>query len=200
MECPGLIEISEENYLKLCPKKAAITTLLLLFAITPAFALSRRDAGKIHSRVHTALASFESHSHGAAALVHKARGVLIFPGLVKAGFIFGGEHGLGELRVNGKTVGYYSLTGGSWGAQIGAESRDLIIAFMTDGALQQFRKTDGFKIGVDASVSVIKVGAGADIDTNTITAPIVAVVRNQKGLMLDLSLNGSQIGHLKVDH
>lgn len=178
--------------------RTTLTVLLLSLFVVPAFALSLHHAEEIDARVSNTLARFESRVRGASELMHRARAVLVFPGVTKAAFVFGGEHGNGELRINGRTAGYYSLTAGSWGIQVGVEQKDIIIAFMTDEALRRFRQTDGFTIGGDAAVTLIKVGADGSIDTNTLTQPVVAMVRNQKGLMLDLSLNGTKISRLHV--
>ncbi len=133
--------------------------------------------------------------NGARELVNKAAGVLVFPTVIKAGFIWGGEYGEGRLFTRGKSPHhrYYNIVSGSVGFQLGAQAKSVIIVFMTPDALHSFAGKEGWKIGVDGSVAVVTVGAGGDIDTNTITTPVVAFIRDQKGLMYNLTLEGSKV-------
>ena len=126
-------------------------------------------------------------------LANKALAVLVFPTIVKAGFGIGGEYGEGELQIRGRHAGYYNIASASIGFQFGAQARSVIIMFMTEGALAQFQRTAGFKIGVDGSVAVIAIGAGGAIDTNSITKPVIGFIFDQKGLMYNLTLEGSKI-------
>jgi lipid-binding SYLF domain-containing protein len=120
----------------------------------------------------------------------------VFPTIVKAGFGFGGEYGEGAMRIGGKTVGYYNTLAASFGFQIGAQARSVIIMFMTPEALASFRRVDGWKVGVDGSVAIITVGAGGSIDTDKITSPVVGFVVDPKGLMYNLTLEGSKISRI----
>lgn len=113
--------------------------------------------------------------------------------MVKAGFGFGGEYGEGALLIRGRTAEYYNTISASIGFQLGVQERSVIIMFMTEPALQQFRSTAGWKIGVDGSVAIITVGVGGSIDTNKITSPVVGFVLDPKGLMYNLTLEGSKI-------
>jgi len=115
---------------------------------------------------------------------------------VKAGFGVGGEYGEGALRVGGRTIGYYNSISASVGFQLGVQERSVIIMFMTDEALNQFRETAGWKVGVDGSVVVVTVGAGGSIDTNKITSPVVGFILDPKGLMYNLTLEGSKISRI----
>ena len=116
----------------------------------------------------------------------------------EAAFVFGGEYGEGALRIGGKNVAYYNLVSGSYGFQIGAQSRDMIIAFMTDEALKKFRSSAGWEAGVDGNIAVLDLGAGGKIDTTTIKDPIVAFVFDVKGLMADISLKGAKFTKLDM--
>jgi lipid-binding SYLF domain-containing protein len=136
--------------------------------------------------------------HGSRELVGRARGVLVFPSVIAAGFWVGGQYGEGVLRVNGATVGYYSTTTASVGLQIGAQSKAIIFLFMTDAALTQFRNSKGWSAGGDASVALLKVGANGDIDTNTAQAPIEVLVLTNSGLMANLSLEGTKVTRLDL--
>jgi lipid-binding SYLF domain-containing protein len=135
---------------------------------------------------------------GSRELVSKARGVLVFPSVLQVGFIVGGQYGEGALRVGGSTVGYYSTVSGSFGLQAGAQSKALIFLFMTQDALDKFRNTDGWSVGGDASVALIKVGANGAIDSTTATAPVEVFVLTNAGLMGDLSLQGTKVSRLKI--
>ncbi|HEX3380608.1 MAG TPA: YSC84-related protein [Paraburkholderia sp.] len=135
---------------------------------------------------------------GSRELVSKARGVLVFPSVLQAGFIVGGQYGEGSLRVGGATVGYYSTVSGSFGLQAGAQSKALIFLFMTQDSLDKFRNADGWSAGVDASVALVKVGANGAVDTNTATAPVQVFVLTNAGLMGDVSLQGTKVSRLKI--
>ena len=129
-------------------------------------------------------------------LANKALAVLVFPTVVKAGFGIGGEYGEGELQIRGRHAGYYNIASASIGFQLGAQARSVIIMFMTPSALEQFQATDGFKVGVDGSIAIITIGAGGSIDTNSITKPVIGFIFDQKGLMYNLTLEGSKISRI----
>lgn len=154
---------------------------------------------KIERRTNEALAEFRSEIGGADEVLARAKGVLVFPLIRKAGIGIGGEYGEGALRIGGKTAAYYSTAAASIGLQLGGQSRRQIIVFLDDGALNKFRSSDGWEIGVDASVAVITVGAGGAIDTTQLNQPIVAFVFDNKGLMYNLSLEGSKISRIHRD-
>jgi lipid-binding SYLF domain-containing protein len=135
---------------------------------------------------------------GSRELVSKARGVLVFPSVLQAGFIVGGQYGEGSLRVGGGTVGYYSTVSGSFGLQAGAQSKAIIFLFMTQDALDKFRNTDGWSAGGDASVALVKMGANGAIDTTTATAPVEVFVLTNAGLMGDISINGTKVSRLSI--
>jgi lipid-binding SYLF domain-containing protein len=135
---------------------------------------------------------------GSRELVAKANGVLVFPSVIQAGFVVGGQYGEGALRVGGKSVGYYSTVSGSFGLQAGGQSKAIIFLFMTRDALNRFRRSDGWSAGGEGSVALVKVGANGVIDTNTATAPVVAFVLTNAGLMGDVSLSGTKVSRLKI--
>ncbi|QIE29415.1 Las17-binding protein actin regulator (plasmid) [Caballeronia sp. SBC1] len=161
---------------------------------------SRQQADKRHTidaGVDSTLARLYTTANGSRELVGKARGVLVFPSVVDAGFVVGGQYGEGSLRVGGRTVGYYSTTTGSIGWQIGAQSRAIIFLFMTEDALDRFRNSEGWSVGADASVAVLKVGANGAVDTSTATAPVDAFVLTNSGLMAGVALDGTKVTKLK---
>ncbi|VVD75155.1 lipoprotein [Pandoraea pneumonica] len=135
---------------------------------------------------------------GSRELVGKARGVLVFSGVIQAGVIVGGQHGDGVLRVGGSPAGYYSVSSASFGAQLGMQSKDMVYLFMTQDALDKFRSSNGWSAGGDASVALVKVGANGQVDTTTSTHPVEVFVLTNSGLMGDLSLSGTKITKLDI--
>ena len=128
----------------------------------------RRPVAKRHSidaNVDSALARLYAQDPSSRELVGKARGVLVFPSIVSAGFVVGGSYGQGALRVHGRTTEYYSTAAGSVGLLAGAESKSVYLLFMTDEALDKFRASKGWTVGADASVTLVNVGANAQVDT-----------------------------------
>jgi lipid-binding SYLF domain-containing protein len=169
--------------------------IFLMFALLClAVSGSARAASKaeIDTDVQFALTAFYNLSPGNKELAAKAAGMLIFPSIVKAGFFVGGDYGEGVLQVDGKTVDYYSTAAISFGLQLGAQSRSEVILFMEKEALENFRINDGWAAGIDGSVAVMDSGAGKGIDTETAQKPIIAFIFSSKGLMGNLTLEGSK--------
>ncbi|MGF6998853.1 BPSL1445 family SYLF domain-containing lipoprotein [Paraburkholderia sp. GAS32] len=152
----------------------------------------------INAGVDATLARLYTTVNGSHELVSKARGVLVFPSVIQAGFWIGGQYGEGALRVGGQTAGYYSTAGGSFGLQIGGQSKSIVYLFMTQDALERFRNSEGWAVGADATVAVAKVGANGNIDTSTATAPVQAFVLTNAGLMAGVSLEGTKITRLRI--
>lgn len=174
---------------------AGLSALLILAVLLPAAALAA-DAREIDVSVDVALEQFKKEVKGAEQFLGKAEGYLVFPKVVKAGLGIGGEYGEGALRIGGKTAAYYSTAAASIGLQLGVQKKSIVIAFLTGDALAKFRRSEGWEVGVDGSVALIKVGAGGSIDTTNIKDPIVAFVFGQKGLMYNLTLEGSKFTKL----
>lgn len=178
-------------------KRDFLISFLIFFWVVALSNLAQAaSAREIDVSVDEALKRFYSHSKNGKELAEKARGVLVFPRVIKAGFVFGGEYGEGALRVNGKTVDYYSTMAASWGFQLGAQSKTLLMLFMTKNALNGFRGSEGWEVGVDGSVALVTVGAGGYIDTENIKSPVIGVAFGQKGLMYNLTLEGTKITKL----
>ena len=133
---------------------------------------------------------------GTRELIENAAAVLVFPNVLKAGIGIGGEYGEGVLLVRGRPVDYYNTISASFGFQLGAQSRSIIIVFMTEEALAGFKRVDGWKVGVDGSVTLINVGASGSVDTSRIGSPIVGFIFDGKGLMYNLTLEGSKISRM----
>ena len=172
--------------------RLVVGTLMLLLAST-GFAAS---GDKIDRRSNEAIENFKKQIDGSEVFLAQAAGYLIFPRVVKAGIGVGAEYGEGALRVGGKTVDYYSTTSGSIGFQLGAQAKSIIIIFMTQEALDKFRNSNGWKVGVDGSVALIDVGAGKTIDSNNVRDPVVGFIYGSKGLMYNLTLEGSKFSKL----
>lgn len=154
------------------------------------------SAAEIESRVRTTMDSFFSKVPGARELVKKSSGVLVFPSVVKAGVGLGGEYGEGALVGRDQTIKFYNTISASFGLQLGAQVRSVVIVFMTDDALERFRRADGWKVGVDGSVAIVTAGVGGAIDSSRITQPVVGFIFDGKGLMYNLTLEGSKISKI----
>lgn len=168
---------------------AIVAALLVPLTLNTAPAAS---ATEIDIKVDSALKRFREKVSGGDEFLKRAKGVLVFPSVIKAGMIIGGEYGEGALRIGGETVEYYSTAAASLGFQLGAQSKTLILVFLESDALTDFRNSDGWKAGVDGSVAVVKWGVGGDINTIDIKGPIVGFVFDNQGLMYNLTLEGSK--------
>jgi len=157
---------------------------------------SAKMAKEIDAQVNTALDLFSQQVKGGKEFLKAAKGVLIIPNILKVGLGVGGEYGEGALRIDGKTVEYYSITAGSIGFQIGAQKENLILVFMEEGALKNFRASSGWKVGVNGSAVFIDVGKGKSIDTVNIKDPIVAFLFGQRGLMANATIEGTKFSKL----
>lgn len=173
-----------------------LLALLPWLVMQPVDAAADTAAG-IDAAVDEALAAFDGEVAGGQAFLDKAAGYLVFPRVIKIGVAIGGETGEGALRVGGQTADYYRTVAGSFGFQLGAQAKSIVIAFMTEEALEKFRASQGWKVGVDGSVALIDIGAGKAIDTGNVKDPVVGFVFGSKGLMYNLTLEGTKI--TKVD-
>lgn len=174
--------------------KKIIITISLLLALTAAVAKSKQE---INILADATTERFLQEVVGGQAFLDGAAAVLIFPQVLKAGLGIGGEYGEGVLRQGGNNLGYYSTAAASIGFQAGAQSKSVVVVFMTQQALDDFRSKKGWKAGVDGSVAVIKWGVGEDINTLDIKDPVVGFVFSNKGLMFNLTLEGSKFTEIK---
>jgi lipid-binding SYLF domain-containing protein len=113
--------------------------------------------------------------------------------VLSASLVIGGQHGDGALRVGGKTIDYYTTSAGSIGFQAGAQSRAIVLIFMTSDSLSRFRQSEGWTVGADATVAIAEIGATGSIDTNTMKQPVVGFVMSNAGIMAGVSLQGAKI-------
>lgn len=168
-------------------------SLVLVSILAFATALYAASAKEIDTKADAVLQRFYEQVKEAKQFMKEAKGVLVMPSVKKGALIVGGEYGQGALRINGKTVDYYSIISGSVGFQIGGQAKDMIIGFMTDEALKKFRASKGWEAGMDGSVAVISKGAGERAQTSE---PVVAYIFDVKGLMGDMSLRGAKFNKL----
>ena len=177
--------------------KTFVSTVLLAVFVIPATALAVDSAAVVDAKVNDAIANFKREVKGADVFLGQAAGYLVFPRVIKVGIGIGGETGDGALRVRGKTAGYYRTSAGSFGFQLGAQAKSIVIAFMTKEALDKFVNSSGWKVGVDGSVALIDLGAGKAIDSQNIKDPVVGFVFGAKGLMYNLTLEGTNIAKVE---
>jgi lipid-binding SYLF domain-containing protein len=176
---------------------AIIALMAIWFAVFQSADAYAATAKEIDVSVDVALENFHNNVKGGKEFLKVAQGVLVFPSVYKAGIGIGGEYGEGALRIGGKTVDYYNTAAASIGFQLGAQKKTVILVFMQQEALKKFRASSGWEAGVDGSVALITVGVDGSIDTTKIKDPIVGFVFGQKGLMYNLTLEGSKYTKLK---
>jgi len=180
--------INKGYFMGLYFRKLAMLFALMLLSVS----LQAKTAVQIDMEANTTLKEFSKVIKGADNLLKEAKGILIFPAVIKAGVGIGGEYGEGVLRVNGKSVQYYSTASASIGFQFGAQKKSIVIIFLTDKALNDFRRKNGWEVGVDGSIALVKVGINSDISTTTLNKPVIGFVFGTKGLMYNLTLEGSK--------
>ena len=147
--------------------------------------LSRESAAEL-SRLY-------ARQPSAKILGQKAKGILVFPAMVKAGFMFGGQIGEGVLRKNGKVAGYYNSVAASYGFQAGIQKFGYALFFMSNDALEQLDATHGFEIGVGPSIVLVDQGMGRSMTSNTVTSDVYAFIFDQRGIMGGIGIQGSKI-------
>jgi lipid-binding SYLF domain-containing protein len=179
--------------------RVGVGLLMLALVVTqwpqaqPAGAAS---ASEINRDVDSALAKLYADVPDARTLAQKAKGILVFPGVVKAGFLFGAQYGDGALRRQGKTVGYYNTIAASYGLQAGVQSFGYALLFMSDSALGYLDRSEGFELGVGPSIVILDAGKAKALTTSTMQHDIYAFIFDQRGLMGGLGLQGSKISRI----
>jgi len=171
----------------------------LALSLFPGFAAQTAiaaSAAELNREAQAALKALYAKAPAARALEKKAKGILVFPGIVKAGLIVGGQYGEGVLYKGGKVAGYYSTAGGSYGLQIGAQKYGYALFFMTDAGLAYLGKSEGFEVGVGPSVVVMDEGMAKSATTTTLKDDVYAFIFSQTGLMAGLGLQGNKITKL----
>jgi len=173
-----------------------IALLALFLSVSMA---SAESAAEIDRDVDSSIEKLYSSTPAAVKLSKVAKGVLIFPDVIKAGLIVGGQYGTGALRVNDETTGYYNTVAASYGLQAGAQSFGYAMFFMTDEALEYLKKSSGWEVGVGPSVVVVDEGVARSLTTSSAKEDIYVFFFDQKGLMAGIGLQGSKITQIHPD-
>jgi lipid-binding SYLF domain-containing protein len=162
--------------------------------VRPALAAS---AAELNRDANAALATLYEKTPDAKKLASRAKGILVFPIILKAGFLFGAQYGEGVMRRGHKTAGYYNTVAASYGWQAGAQEFGYVLFFMNDSALSYLDQSEGFEFGMGPSVVMLDQGMAGSLTTSTIQSDIYAIVFDQSGLMAGVGLQGSKIS--KID-
>jgi lipid-binding SYLF domain-containing protein len=173
-----------------------LVVAMLMITMAPYQAVFAATAAEIDRDVDSALMKLYETTPAAQELASVAKGILVFPNIVKGGLIIGGQYGEGALRVDGKTVGYYRSVAASYGLQAGAQTFGYALFFTTGNALNYLKKSEGWEIGVGPSLVIVDEGVAKSLTTTTAKSDIYAFFFDQKGLMAGLGLQGSKITRL----
>ena len=172
------------------------TALLLACLLFNSF-LHADSREEIDARVEEALTELYAQSSAAEDLAYRAAGVLVFPNVVQGGFILGGEYGEGALLVNGEAIDYYNIASAALGLIAGMQAKSEVILFMNEQTLNKFRASRGWTVGGDADVALATLGVGGTVDFLQMRSPVIAFVFANKGLMVNLSIDGSKITRIR---
>jgi len=180
------------------PKRSLVLSSMLVITVAlittwSAGSAIAASASEIDRNATQALYTLYNTTPGAKALGDKAKAILIFPSIVKGGFIVAGQFGDGALRKGGRTVGYYRSVAASYGFQAGAQSFGYVLFFMDEASLQYLNKSDGWELGSGPSLVVLDKGFGKNLSTTTMQKGVYAFIFNQKGLMGGIGIQGSKI-------
>jgi lipid-binding SYLF domain-containing protein len=174
-----------------------VTCALVALALATPQVAGAASAADIDRNAARALADLAARDPVAKMLSERAKAVLVFPTMVKAGFMFGGQVGEGALRQKGRSVAYYNSVAASYGFQAGVQSFGYALFFMNDAALRQLDATRGFEIGVGPSIVLVDQGIARTLTSNTLTSDVYALVFGQKGLMAGVGIQGSKISRIQ---
>lgn len=185
-------------------KKYEITKIIIVLLFILTFSLNHSafaaSASEINAKVNVALNDLYENSPGASTLAKDAKAILVFPDIIKAGFIIGGQYGDGALRKNGKTVAYYRSVAASYGLQAGVQSFGYVLFFMDNSSLSYLEKSKGWEIGSGPSVVVLDEGFGKKLSSTTLQKGVYAFIFDQKGLMAGIGIEGSKITRITPDN
>lgn len=171
---------------------AGVLVAVMMVALCPEPVVAA-TAAEIDRDVDSALQKLYDREPSAKVLSKTAKAILVFPSIVKGGLIIGGQYGEGALREEGKTAGYYSTVAASYGLQAGVQTFGYALFFMTDSALDYFKKSEGWEIGTGPSIVIVDKGIASSLTTTTAKEDIYAFFFDQKGLMAGLGLQGTKI-------
>lgn len=170
--------------------------VVIIAAVLASCSVSPSSRTNLDEASRAALEDLYRRAPAAKAVSDRANAVLVFPSVTQGGFLLGAQYGRGVLFENGRSVGYYNITGGSFGLQAGAQSYSQAYFFTTEQALATFRSSPGFEVGAGLDVAVASVGVSGDISTATLQKPIVVFVWGQQGLMAGVKVEGQKITKL----
>jgi len=178
--------------------RSFLTVLALSFFLLPLGVAHAKDAKAIDASVDAALQSFKKDVKGADEYLQAAKGIIVMPDVKKVGFVVGAQWGEGALRIDGKTVDYYKMDAGSFGFQAGYQNANFVFLFLTQEALDSFRKSDGWSGGVEAGITVVDASTPAmSADTLKSKSSVVAFGLGKEGLMAGYSVKGTKFTKLK---
>ena len=190
--------LREEQSWSICHRfvGAALPIALAVIAFMSPQQASAASKAEINRDVDAALVKLYESSTEAKLLAEKAAGILVFPGIVKGGFIIGGMYGEGALRVKGKTAGYYNAVAASYGLQAGVQTFGYAVMFMNEAKLKYLDESDGWEIGGAPSLVVVDKGAAGSLSTTSVRDDIYVFFFSQSGLMAGLGLQGTKISRI----
>ena len=183
--------------MKITAKFFSLLTVCLTLILSTE--LSAKSMNEIDAAIESSLTRFTEEIQGGNAYLQGARGVLVIPRMWKAGVLIGFEFGEGALIVDGVKVQYYKALTTSLGIQVGVGSKDLIILFFDDTAMDNFLYSSGWEVGVDGAVALFTRGAAGASDTITFKDPIIGFVFGQKGLIAGVSIEGTKFTKIWPD-
>lgn len=178
-------------------KKLTIVLLALVLAVAAPAMAQAAPAAELDRDARQALETLYQHNANAREIGQRAHAVLVFPNIVKAGFIFGGAYGEGALLQGGANIGYFNSISASWGLQAGVQSYGYAVFLMNDKAVKYISDTRGFELGVDPTVVVADAGAAKNLSTSTLQQDAYAFVFSQQGLMAGINIEGTKISRIK---
>ncbi|MEM7304785.1 MAG: YSC84-related protein [Pseudomonadota bacterium] len=177
-------------------KTLKATLILFIFACllsTPLIADNKKKAAKIDREVDHAVLDVISENEAAMRLIGGSSGVLVFPSVIKAGLVIGGQYGEGALRIDGVTKDYYNTVAASYGLQIGGQKFGFMLVFMNDEAMGYLDNADGWEVGFGPSVVVVDQGMAKSLTTATANEDVYVFFFDQQGLMAGMGVQGSKI-------
>jgi len=172
---------------------------LTVYFLTPPQISAAATKKEINQDVDSALKNLYQTTPAAQKIANVAKGVLVFPNIVKAGLVVGGQYGEGALRVGGKTTGYYKTVAASYGLQAGAQSFGYVLFFLDDASLRYLNQSEGWEIGVGPSVVIVDEGVARSLTTTTVQSGVYAFIFEQKGLMAGIGIQGSKISKISLN-
>lgn len=169
-----------------------LSVIPVLFSLLISASAHAATAEEIDIKVDATLRLFRANVPGADHYLKIAKGVLVFPSVFRAGVGVGGEYGEGAMRIDGKTVEYWSTASASVGFTFGAQTKSLVLVFLDEAELVKFRHSEGWRAGIDGSVAFVEWGKAENIDTMNMKDPILGFAFGTKGLMANIALEGSK--------